>query len=102
MLHCSIQINRRNILFNLKTKQGKLFKALVLDGESLSASQISKRFAIKNPTATVSDIRYAGFPIYANTRKAGNGVRVTEYAHGRASRKLVAAGYRAMQMGLVE
>ena len=89
-------------MFNLKTKQGRLFKALVLDGETLSASQITKRFSIKNPRATVSEIRYAGFPIYANTRKAGNGVRVTEYAHGRASRKLVSAGYKAMAMGLVE
>jgi hypothetical protein len=89
-------------MFDLKTKQGKLFKALVLDGESLTASQITKRFSIKNPRATVSDIRYAGFPIYANTRKAGNGVRVTEYRHGKASRRLVSAGYKAMAMGLVE
>jgi hypothetical protein len=89
-------------MFDLKTKQGKLFKALVLDGESLSASQIQKRFSIKNPRATVSEIRYAGYPIYANTRKAGNGVRVTEYKHGRASRKIVAAGYMALAMGITE
>lgn len=89
-------------MFNLETKQGKLFKALVLDGEVLSASQISKRFGIRNPRATVSEIRYAGFPVYANTRVAGNGVRVTEYKHGKASRKLVAAGYRALAAGLAE
>ena len=87
--------------FNMKTKQGKLFNALVVNGESLTASQISKRFGIKNPTATVSDIRYAGFAIYANQRTAGNGVRVTEYKHGKASRKIVAAGYRALAAGLV-
>lgn len=89
-------------MFDLKTKQGKLFQALVLDGESLTASQIQKRFSIKNPRATVSEIRYAGFPVYANTRKAGNGVRVTEYRHGKASRQIVAAGYRAIAMGLVD
>jgi len=88
-------------MFNLETKQGKLFQALVINGESLTASQIKKRFSIANPRATVSEIRYAGFPVYANTRKAGNGVRVTEYRHGKASRKLVAAGYRAMAAGLV-
>ena len=93
----SIKLKR----FDLDTKQGKLFKALVLDKETLSAAQISKRFGIKNPRATVSDIRYAGFAIYANTRKAGNGVRVTEYRHGKPSRKIVAAGYKAMAMGLV-
>ena len=89
-------------MFNLETKQGKLFKALVLDGEVLSASQISKRFGIRNPRATVSEIRYAGFPVYANTRVAGNGVRVTEYKHGKASRKLVAAGYKALAAGLAD
>ena len=89
-------------MFDMKTKQGRLFQALVIDGESLTASQIQKRFGIKNPRATVSEIRYAGFPVYANTRRAGNGVRVTEYKHGRASRKLVAAGYKAIAMGLVD
>ena len=87
-------------MFNLDTKQGKLFKALVLDGETLSASQISKRFSIKNPTATISEIRHAGFAIYGNKRKAGNGVLVTEYRTGKASRALVAAGYRALALGL--
>ena len=89
-------------MFDLNTKQGKLFRALVIDGETLSASQIAKRFSIKNPRATISEIRYAGFPVYANTRKAGNGVRVTEYRHGKASRKIIAAGYKAIAMGLVD
>jgi Holliday junction resolvasome RuvABC endonuclease subunit len=87
--------------FDLETKQGKLFKALVLDKETLSEAQIAKRFAIKNPTATISVIRNRGYAIYANTRKAGNGVQVTEYRHGEASRKMVAAAYKAMAMGLV-
>ena len=87
--------------FNLKTKQGKLFKALVLDRETLTPSQISKRFGIKNPTATISEIRHAGFAIYGNKRKAGNGVQVTEYRHGKASRAIIAAGYKALAAGLV-
>jgi hypothetical protein len=88
-------------MFDLKTKQGKLFNALVLNGETLSASQIAKRFSIKNPTATISDIRHAGFAIYGNKRVAGNGVKVTEYRHGKPSRRLVAAGYKALAAGLV-
>lgn len=88
-------------MFDLKTKQGKLFNALVLKGETLTASQIAKRFSIKNPTATISDIRHAGFAIYANQRTAGNGVRVTEYRHGKPSRRIVAAGYKALAAGLV-
>lgn len=88
--------------FDLDTKQGKLFKALVLDRETLTPAQISKRFGIKNPTATISDIRQRGYAIYGNQRKAGNGVTVTEYRHGEASRKMVALAYRAMAAGLVE
>ena len=87
-------------MFDLKTKQGKLFNALVLNGETLTASQISKRFSIKNPTATISEIRHAGFAIYGNKRKAGNGVQVTEYVLGKPSRNLVALGYKAQAMGI--
>jgi hypothetical protein len=86
--------------FDLETKQGKLFKALVLDGEVLTQSQISKRFGIKNPTATISDIRDRGFAIYANERVAGNNVKVTEYKHGEASRKMVALAYKAQRLGI--
>ena len=88
--------------FDLKTKQGKLFQALVLNKETLTPAQISKRFGIKNPTATISDIRARGYAIYGNSRKAGNGVTVTEYRHGEASRKMVAIAYKAMAAGMVE
>jgi hypothetical protein len=88
-------------MFDLETKQGKLFKALVLDGEKLTEAEIRKRFSIKNPRATVSDIRYAGYPIYADSEIAANHQRVTRYRHGTASRKLVRAGYKALRMNLV-
>ena len=86
--------------FDLKTKTGKVFNAIVRNGEVLSASEISKRFGVKNPTATISNIRQRGYAIYANTRKAGNGVQVTEYKHGEASRKMVALAYRAQSLGI--
>ena len=38
--------------------------------------------------------------MYANTRKAGNGVTVTEYELGRPSREIVALGYMAKAKGL--
>lgn len=85
--------------FNEDTKTYKLFNAMI-NGESVSASQAAKRFGIKNVSAEVSRIRQAGFAVYANSRTAGNGVRVTEYVIGKPSRKIVAAGYRALAMGL--
>ena len=86
--------------FNPETKTFKLFNAL-RNGDAISASQAEKRFGIKNISAEVSRVRQAGFAVYANSRKAGNGVQVTEYVLGKPSRKIVAAGYKAMAMGLV-
>jgi len=85
--------------FNTETKTYKLFSALH-SGETVTASQAAKRFGIKNISAEVSRIRQSGFAVYANTRTAGNGVQVTEYAIGKPSRKLIAAGYKAMALGL--
>ena len=86
--------------FNENTKTFKLFTAL-RTGETVTASQAEKRFGIKNISAEVSRIRAAGYAVYANRRVAGNHVRVTEYAIGTPSRKLVAAGYKAMALGIV-
>ena len=85
--------------FNPETKTFKVFQALQ-SGKTLTASQAAK-LGVKNLSAEVSRIHQNGFAVYTNTRKAGNGVRVTEYRHGKPSRKIVAAGYKAMAMGLV-
>lgn len=85
--------------FNEDTKTYKLFNALY-NGEAVTPAAAAKRFGIKNVSAEVSRIRQAGFAVYRNTRKAGNGVQVTEYVIGKPSRKLIAAGYRALAMGL--
>jgi hypothetical protein len=82
------------------TKQERVTEAL-LSGEELTAKQISARFGVANPTATISDIRYSGIPVYANQRKNSKGEVVTRYRVGKASRQIVAAGYRALAAGLV-
>lgn len=82
-----------------ESKTFKLYNAL-RRGECLTSSQAQKRFGIKNVRAEVSRIRQAGFAVYANTRKAGNGVQVTEYVLGQPSRTIVAAGYRALAAGI--
>lgn len=81
------------------TKTHKLFTALQA-GEKVTASAAEKKFGIKNVSAEVSRIRAAGFAVYSNTRVAGNHVQVTEYRLGKPSRALVAAGYKAMALGL--
>jgi hypothetical protein len=82
------------------TKKERLTEAL-LAGEQLTAAQIKARFDIANPTATISDIRFSGYAVYANARKNSKGDSKTFYRIGKPSRRIVAAGYRALQLGLV-
>lgn len=86
-------------MFTMESKTAKLMTALQL-GETFTAAQAKKRFGISNVRAEVSRIRQSGFAVYANQRKAGNNVVVTEYRMGKPSRKLIAAGYRALAMGI--
>ena len=85
---------------NPETKTFKVFTALK-SGETLTASEAKKRFGVGNLAAEASRLRQHGFAVYANSRTAGNGVRVTEYVLGKPSRKVVAAGYKALALGLV-
>jgi hypothetical protein len=84
---------------NTETKTYRVLTALQA-GKALTASQAAK-FGVKNLSAEVSRIRSNGFAVYTNSRKAGNGVQVTEYVIGKPSRKVVAAGYKALAAGLV-
>jgi len=81
------------------TKQSRLLEALQ-NGEELTAKQIAARFGIANPTATVSDLRFSGFAVYANKHVDTKGRVSTKYRLGRPSREIVAAGYRALAMGI--
>ena len=82
-----------------ETKQARVLEALQ-NGEQLTAKQISARFGVKNPTATISDIRFSGYAVYANPSKDTKGRVTTKYRIGKPSRAIVAAGYRAMALGL--
>lgn len=86
-------------MINKETKTFKLFTAMY-NGEKVTPAEAAKRFGIKNMSAEVSRIRQNGYAVYSNSRVAGNGVKVTEYEIGTPSRKLVAAGYKALALGL--
>ena len=77
------------------TKSHALLEALQ-NGEQLTAKQITHRFGIANPTASVSALRFDGYAIYANKRTNKRGDTFTKYRLGTPSRAVVAAGYRAL------
>lgn len=85
--------------FNPETKTYKVFNAL-FNGAKLTASEAKHRFGVGNLAAEASRIRAAGYAVYANSRKAANGVTVTEYELGKPSREIVALGYKAKAMGI--
>jgi len=85
--------------FNPETKTFKVFNALY-NGKTLTPAQAKHDLGIGNLSAEVSRIRANGYAVYATSRRAGNGVQVTEYAMGRPSREIVALGYKAKAAGM--
>ena len=81
-----------------KTKLSKAFK----QGRALSARQISAQFRIASPRKIISLIRMEeGLAIHSRKHVDSKGRVTHKYRLTTPSRDVVAAGYRAMAMGLV-
>ena len=85
--------------FNKESKTYQLFKHLQ-SGASITAAQASSLYGIKSLRAEVSRVRQHGFAIYSKSYIAGNNKKVTFYVMGTPSQEIVAAGYRALALGL--
>lgn len=81
------------------TKTFAVFTALY-NGAKLTQAQAQKQFGVKNLSAEATRLRNNGYAIYSKTRKADNGVQVTEYEMGKPSREIVALGYKAKRLGI--
>lgn len=87
---------------NKGTKTFKLLEALKA-GEQLTPAMALKKFGIKNIRAEATRIRQAGFAVYAtHPHKRVGGQKCTKYLIGTPSRKVIAAGYKALQLGIAE
>ena len=83
------------------TQKSKLRQAF-FNGAQLTSKQIRSQFKIASPTKVVSLLRLEdGLPIYANKHVDTKGRQTTKFRLGTPSRKVIAAGYRAMSLGLV-
>ena len=80
--------------------QTKRVLAALQSGEELTAKQIAARFRIASPSKVVSNIRYEGHAVYLNKHTDTKGRVTHKYRIGKPSRKLIAAGYRALAMGI--
>ena len=82
------------------TQKDKLRKAF-FNGAELTSKQIRAQFKIASPTKVVSNLRLEdGLPIYANKHVDTKGRETTKFRLGTPSRAVIAAGYRALSMGL--
>lgn len=85
----------------MMTQKEKLRKAF-FNGAQLTSKQIRSQFNIASPTKVVSLLRMEdGLPIYANKHVDTKGRETTKFRLGTPSRKVIAAGYRAMALGVV-
>jgi len=77
------------------SQKERVLEAL-MNGEELTAKQISARFKTGNPRAVIQNLRFDGFPVYLNKRTNSKGQTRGFYRLGTASREVIAAGYRAL------
>lgn len=70
--------------------------ATALSKTEMTAKQISARFSVANPYDAVYSLRQEGFPVYLNNRQDSKGRATRKYRMGTPSRKVVAAGYKAL------
>lgn len=83
------------------TKTERVYEALVVNREVLTAKQIAARYNISNPYDAVYKLRMKGYPIYLNVHEDSKGRVTQKYRFGTPSRQVIAAGYKALAAGLV-
>lgn len=70
-------------------------------GAQLTSKQIRSQYKIASPTKVISNLRLEdGLPIYANKHVDTKGRETTKFRLGTPSRAVIAAGYRAMALGI--
>ena len=82
--------------------QKQKLRTALSNGAQLTSKQIRSQFNIASPTKIVSMLRLEdGFAVYSNRHVDSKGRVTHKFRHGNPSRRVVAAGYRAIAMGLV-
>ena len=79
--------------------KSKVLAYLSKDSEynTLTAQKMQSVFGAANPSAVVDDLRKDGHAIYLNTRINSNGEKVAFYRLGTPTKRMIAAGIRALR-----
>ena len=81
------------------TAKTKILSYLSKDGayNTLTAAKMQSVFGVKNPSATINELRNEGHSIYLNSRINANGEKVSFYGLGTPTKRVVAAGIAAIR-----
>ena len=79
--------------------KSKVFSYLSKDSSynTLTANKMQSMFGAANPSAVIDELRKDGNAIYLNTRINANGEKVSFYRLGTPTKRMVAAGIRALR-----
>jgi hypothetical protein len=79
--------------------KAKVLAYLSKDSEynTLTAQKMQSVFGAANPSAVVDELRKEGHAIYLNSRINTNGEKVSFYRLGSPTKRMVAAGIRALR-----
>ena len=81
-----------------KTTQATKVANALVNGDELTAKQITSRYGVKNVRAVISKLRSEGFSIYLNKRVSSfDGESYMKYMIGTPTKAVVAAGYAALR-----
>jgi len=64
---------------------------------TLTPQKMQSVFGVANPSALINDLRNEGHAIYFNTRINANGEKVSFYRLGTPTKRMIAAGVRALR-----
>lgn len=79
--------------------KSKVLAYLSKDSEfnTLTANKMRSVFGVANPSALINELRNEGHAIYFNTRTNASGEKVSFYRLGTPTKRMVAAGIRALR-----
>ena len=77
------------------TKTDKVLTALQ-EGQEMTSAQISARWDVPNVGAVIQNLRFKGHSVYLNTHTDTKGRVTRKYRMGTPSKRVVAAGYKAL------
>tara|TARA_B100000686_G_C16802886_1_gene987439 strand:+ start:714 stop:968 length:255 start_codon:yes stop_codon:yes gene_type:complete len=75
-------------------------KCALENGKALTSATISNRYGAGNPGAVIQALRFAGTPVFLNKGPKGSKSKV--YRTGKASKRVIGAGYKALAQGLIK